>query len=248
MPLALPPNVPISNAKRQFSHSKSEAEITKMHRVVRPTKAFIPRQRHAAEGGCSTWGHRTAASAKCSLLHQMRAAENAGCSWLSERCCANGALQGGVQRLQAERNAAGCGCGFAALLGDSCCANGARRAECSAFRQSEMQLRADAGLLHESNRQRMRAVAVPRKAKLRAKIMHRVVRPPIAFTPRQRHVAEGGCTTWGHRTAASAKCSCVRMQACCTRCNRLRMRAVAVTAKAWFRKRSPSRRSAALSC
>ena len=236
VPLDLPPNVPISNAKRQISHSKSEAEITKMHRVVRPTKAFIPRQRHAAEGGCSTWGHRTAASAKCSLLHQMRAAENAGCSWLSERCCANGALQGGVQRLQAERNAAGCGCGFAALLGDSCCANGARRAECSAFRQSEMQLRADAGLLHESNRQRMRAVAVPRKAKLRAKIMHRVVRPTKAFIPRQRHAAEGGCTTWVHRTAASAKCSCVRMQAV----------AVLVQAKAMLRKRSLSRRSAAL--
>ena len=78
--------------------------------------------------------------------------------------------------------------------------------------------------------------------------MHRVVRPPIAFIPRQRHVAEGGCTSWGHRTAASAKCSSVRMQACCTRCNRLRMRAVAVLvqAKAWLRKRSPSRRSAAL--
>ena len=78
--------------------------------------------------------------------------------------------------------------------------------------------------------------------------MHRVVRPPIAFIPRQRHVAEGGCTTWGHRTAECAKCSCVRMQACCTRCNWLRMQAVAVieTAKAWLRKRSPSRRSAAL--
>ena len=124
--------------------------------------------------------------------------------------------------------------------------------------------------------------------------MHRVVRPPIAFIPRQRHVAEGGCTTWGHRTAASAKCSCVRMQACCTRCNRqrmlavavprtakhcsgnealqgwcaalagmsvcswlrmqaccsesyrLRMQAAAVEAKAWLRKRSPSRRSEAL--
>ena len=107
-----------------------------------------------------------------------------------------------------------CGCGFAALLGNSCCANGARRAECSAFRQSEMHLRADAGLLHESNRQRMRAVAVPRKAKLRAKIMHRVVRPTKAFIPRQRHVAEGGCTTWVHRTAASAKCSLLhQMQA-----------------------------------
>jgi len=38
--------------------------------------------------------------ADAGLLHQMRAAENAGCSWLSERCCANGALQGGVQRVQ----------------------------------------------------------------------------------------------------------------------------------------------------
>ena len=28
-------------------------------------------------------------------------------SWLSERCCANEALQGGVQRFQAQRNAAG---------------------------------------------------------------------------------------------------------------------------------------------
>ena len=99
-----------------------------------------------------------------------------------------------------------------------------------------MQLRANAGLLHESNRQRMRAVAVPRKAKLRAKIMHRVVRPTKAFIPRQRHAAEGGCTTWVHRTAASAKCSCVRMQAV----------AVLVQAKAMLRKRSPSRRSAAL--
>ncbi len=53
-------------------------------------------------------------SAKAGLLHQMQAAENAGCSWLGERCCANAALQGGVQRFQAERNAAGCGCGFAA--------------------------------------------------------------------------------------------------------------------------------------
>ena len=75
-----------------------------MHRVVRPTKAFIPRQRHVAEGGCTTWVHRTAASAKCSLLHQMRAAE---------------------QKL--------------------CCANVARRAECSAFRLSEMRLGANAG-------------------------------------------------------------------------------------------------------
>ena len=81
---------------------RSRAKI--MHRVVRPTKAFIPRQRHAAEGGCTTWVHRTAASAKCSLLHQMQAAE---------------------QKL--------------------CCANGARRAECSAFLQSEMRLSANAG-------------------------------------------------------------------------------------------------------
>ena len=145
VPLDLPPNVPISNAKRQFSHSKSEAEITKMHRIVRPTKALMQllspgaslpalalvaalcmlfgkhslcgssqsecgffsawgQQRNAAEGGCTTWVHRTAASAKCSLLHQMQAAE---------------------QKL--------------------CCANGARRAECSAFLQSEMRLSANAG-------------------------------------------------------------------------------------------------------
>ena len=174
--------------------------------------------------------------------------------------------KGGVQRLQAERNAAGCGCGFAALLGDSCCANGARRAECSAFRQSEMQLRADAGLLHESNRQRMRAVAVPRKAKLRAKIMHRVVRPTKAFIPRQRHVAEGGCTTWVHRTAASAKCSLLhQMRAaeqklCCANVARraecsaflqseMRLSANAgffVAERALLRKCSPSGRSAAM--
>ena len=48
--------------------------------------------------------------ANAGLLHQMQAAENAGCSWLSERCCANVA----------------------------------RRAECSAFRQSEMRLSANA--------------------------------------------------------------------------------------------------------
>ena len=157
VPLDLPPNVPISNAKRQFSHSKSEAEITKMHRIVRPTKALMQllspgaslpalalvaalcmlfgkhslcgssqsecgffsacgQQRNVAEGGCTTWGHRTAASAKCSLLHQMQAAENAGCLWLSERCCANGA----------------------------------RRAECSAIRLSEMRLGANAGLLPDN--------------------------------------------------------------------------------------------------
>ena len=86
--------------------AKLRAKI--MHRVVRPTKAFIPRQRHVAEGGCTTWVHRTAASAKCSLLHQMRAAE---------------------QKL--------------------CCANVARRAECSAFRLSEMRLGANAALLHQ---------------------------------------------------------------------------------------------------
>ena len=49
--------------------------------------------------------------ANAGLLLQMRAAEKAGCSWLSERCCANGA----------------------------------RRAECSAFRLSEMRLGANAG-------------------------------------------------------------------------------------------------------
>ena len=38
------------------------------------------------------------------------------------------------------------------------CANGARRAECSAFRQSEMRLSADAGLLHQFKRLRKRAV------------------------------------------------------------------------------------------
>ena len=151
-------------------------------------------------------------SANAGLLHQMRAAENAGCLWLSERCCANGARRAECSASLQSEMRLGANAGWC-VAGVSCSANVARRAECSAFRQSEMQLRADAGLLHESNRQRMRAVAVPRKAKLRAKIMHRVVRPPIAFIPRQRHVAEGGCTTWGHRTAASAKCSCVRMQA-----------------------------------
>ena len=81
-------------------------------------------------------------------------------SWLSERCCANEALQGGVQRFQAERNAAG------ALAEQKQAAQVEPfKAECSAFRQSGMQLNANAGLLHKSNRLRMRAVAVPRKAK-----------------------------------------------------------------------------------
>jgi len=41
------------------------------------------------------------------------------------------------------------------------------KAECSAFMLSEMQLAADADLLHESNRLRMQAVAVEAKAWLR---------------------------------------------------------------------------------
>ena len=54
--------------------------------------------------------------ANAGLLHQMQAAEKAGCSWLSEGCAA-----------QMEPF----------------------RAECSAFRLSEMRLSADAGLLHQ---------------------------------------------------------------------------------------------------
>ena len=63
-----------------------------------------------------------------------------------------------MQRFQAERDAAACGCWLLRWLSDRCCANGARRAECSAFRQSEMRLSADAGLLHQFKRLRKRAV------------------------------------------------------------------------------------------
>ena len=115
VPTELTPNVQKSNAKRQSITHESEAEITKMHRIVRPTKALMQllspgaslpalalvaalcmlfgkhslcgssqsecgffsawgQQLHAAEGGCTSWVHRTAAQAAQPLK-----APNAAC-------------------------------------------------------------------------------------------------------------------------------------------------------------------------
>ena len=58
------------------------------------------------EGGVQRFqAERNAAECGCGFAAPIQAAEKAGCSWRSERCCANGALQGGVQRFQAERYA-----------------------------------------------------------------------------------------------------------------------------------------------
>ena len=132
VPTELTPNVQKSNAKRQSITHESEAEITKMHRIVRPTKALM----QLLSPGASLPAHALVA-ALCMLF------------------------------------------GKHSLCGSS-------QSECGFF----------------------------------------------SAWGQQRNAAEGGCTSWGHRTAASAKCSCVRMQACCTRCNRLRMRAVAVPERA----------------
>ena len=104
------------------------------------------------------------AECSASLQSEMRLGANAGWCVAGVSCCANVARRAECSAfLQSEMrlsaNAGWC------VAGVSCCANGARRAECSAFRMSGMQLNANAGLLHKSNRLRMRAVAVPRKAK-----------------------------------------------------------------------------------